>query len=163
MFAVFLCQQIDSLSSVRLIISKDLLPLETRENTLKKVSEVLSRFAKEGMPLLDPEEDMKVHCPEVFSFILISSYFDYHLFTYILQIQSSSYKKAVRRIEALESLFEKHEIAKSPLIQQKLKVLHMKKELTSKIKSIKRTMRTSTALAFKDELKARKRVLRRLG
>ncbi|KAK9287297.1 hypothetical protein L1049_015710 [Liquidambar formosana] len=129
--------QIDSLSSVRLIISKDLLPLETRENTLKKVSEVLSRFAKEGMPLLDPEEDMK--------------------------IQSSSYKKAVRRIEALESLFEKHEIAKSPLIQQKLKVLHMKKELTSKIKSIKRTMRTSTALAFKDELKARKRVLRRLG
>ncbi|XP_052192176.1 DExH-box ATP-dependent RNA helicase DExH9 [Diospyros lotus] len=129
--------QINSLSSVRLIIPKDLLPLEARENTLKKVLEVLSRFAKEGMPLLDPEEDMKV--------------------------QSSSYRKAVRRIEALESLFEKHEVAKSPLIEQKLKVLHMKKELTAKIKSIKRTMRSSTALAFKDELKARKRVLRRLG
>lgn len=53
-------QQINSLSSVRLIIPKDLLPLEVRENTLKKVLEVLSRFAKEGMPLLDPEEDMKV-------------------------------------------------------------------------------------------------------
>lgn len=53
-------EQIDSLSSVRLIISKDLLPLEARENTLKKVSEVLSRFAKEGIPLLDPEEDMQV-------------------------------------------------------------------------------------------------------
>lgn len=53
-------QQINSLSSVRLIIPKDLLPLEIRENTLKKVLEVLSRFAKEGMPLLDPEEDMKV-------------------------------------------------------------------------------------------------------
>ncbi|XP_034688004.1 DExH-box ATP-dependent RNA helicase DExH9 isoform X1 [Vitis riparia] len=129
--------QIDSLSSVRLIISKDLLPLEARENTLKKVSEVLSRFAKEGMPLLDPEEDMKV--------------------------QSSQYRKAVRRIEALESLFDKHEVAKSPLIEQKLKALHMKKELMAKIKSIKRTMRSSTALAFKDELKARKRVLRKLG
>ncbi|KAL7205686.1 hypothetical protein ACSBR2_018585 [Camellia fascicularis] len=129
--------QIDSLSSVRLMIPKDLLPLEARENTLKKVSEVLSRFAKEGMPLLDPEEDMKV--------------------------QSSSYRKAVRRIEALENLFEKHEIAKSPLIEQKLKVLHMKKDLTAKIKLIKRTIRSSTALAFKDELKARKRVLRRLG
>ncbi|KAI8532022.1 hypothetical protein RHMOL_Rhmol11G0180700 [Rhododendron molle] len=128
---------IDSFSSVRLLIPKDLLPLESRENTLKKVSEVLSRFAKEGMPLLDPEEDMKV--------------------------QSSSYRKAVRRIEALESLFEKHEVGKSPLIEQKLKVLHMKKELTAKIKLIKRTMRSSTALAFKDELKARKRVLRRLG
>lgn len=129
--------QIDNLSSVRIIIPKDLLPSEARENTIKKVAEVLSRFAKGGVPLLDPEEDMKV--------------------------QSNSYKKAVRRIEALEGVFNKHEIAKSPLIKQKLEVLHMKKELTAKIKSIKRTMRSSTALAFKDELKARKRVLRRLG
>jgi ATP-dependent RNA helicase DOB1 len=52
--------QIDSLSSVRLFIPKDLLPHEARENTLRKVSEVLSRFSKDGIPLLDPEEDMKV-------------------------------------------------------------------------------------------------------
>lgn len=129
--------QINSLSSVRLVIPKDLLPLEVRENTLKKVLEVLSRFAKEGMPLLDPEEDMK--------------------------IQSHSYRKAVRRIEALESLFDKHEIAKSPLIEEKLRVLNRKQELTAKIKSIKKAMRSSSVLAFKDELKARKRVLRRLG
>ncbi|KAL0348195.1 UNVERIFIED_CONTAM: DExH-box ATP-dependent RNA helicase DExH9 [Sesamum angustifolium] len=128
---------IDNLSSIRLVIPKDLLPSEARENTLKKVSEVLTRFAKEGMPLLDPEDDMKV--------------------------QSSSYRKAARRIEALENLFEKHEIAKSPLVEQKLKVLHKKKELTAKIKSIKKTLRSSSVLAFKDELKARKRVLRRLG
>lgn len=82
---------------------------------------------------------------------------------YILQVQSSSYRKAVRRIEALENLFDKHEIAKSPLIEQKLKVLHKKKDLTTKIKQVKRAMRASTVLAFKDELKARKRVLRRLG
>lgn len=130
--------QIVSLSSLKLFtIPKDLLPLEARENTLKKVSEVLSRFAEKGVPLLDPEEDMK--------------------------IQSSSYKKAARRIEALESLFDKHEVAKSPLIEQKLKVLHTKHELTAKIKSIKKSIRSSTVLAFKDELKARKRVLRRLG
>ncbi|KAI6678964.1 hypothetical protein NL676_039760 [Syzygium grande] len=129
--------QINSLSSVRLIIPKDLLPLEVRENTLKKVLEVLSRFAKEGMPLLDPEEDMKV--------------------------QSNSYRKVVRRIEALESLFDKHQIAKSPLIEEKLRVLNRKQELTAKIKSIKKAMRLSSVLAFKDELKARKRVLRRLG
>lgn len=79
------------------------------------------------------------------------------------QIQSNSYKKAVRRLEALENLFEKHEIAKSPLIEQKLKLLNRKEELTARIRSIKKTMRSSTALAFKDELKARKRVLRRLG
>lgn len=129
--------QIYNLSSIRVIMSKDLLPLEARNNTLKKVSEVLSRFSMEGVPLLDPEEDMKV--------------------------QSSSFRKAVRRIEALESLFDKHEVAKSPLIKEKLQTLHKKQELAAKIKSIKREMRASTALAFKDELKARKRVLRRLG
>jgi len=85
------------------------------------------------------------------------------MFVFILQVQSGSYRKAVRRIEALESLFVKHEVAKSPLIEQKLKVLHKKQELTAKIKSLKRQMRSSTTLAFKDELKARKRVLRRLG
>ncbi|KAL0888991.1 hypothetical protein Bca101_012974 [Brassica carinata] len=79
------------------------------------------------------------------------------------QIRSSSYKTTVRRLEALENLFEKHKIAKSPLIAQKLKVIHMKEELTAKIRSLKKTVRSSTALAFKDELKARKRVLRRLG
>ncbi|XP_052138959.1 DExH-box ATP-dependent RNA helicase DExH9 [Oryza glaberrima] len=129
--------QIDGLSSIRMHIPKDLLPVEARENTLRKVDEVISRFAKDGIPLLDPEEDMKV--------------------------QSSSFRKASRRIEALESLFEKHDVHNSPHIKQKLKVLHAKQELSAKIKAIKKTMRSSTALAFKDELKARKRVLRRLG
>jgi ATP-dependent RNA helicase DOB1 len=41
-------------------IPKDLLPVEARENTLRKVEEVLSRFSKDGVPLLDPEEDMEV-------------------------------------------------------------------------------------------------------
>ncbi|CAE5962631.1 unnamed protein product [Arabidopsis arenosa] len=127
--------QIKSLSSAIMNIPKDLVPLEARENALKKVSELLSRHP-DGIPL-DPEVDMK--------------------------IKSSSYKKTVRRLEALENLFEKHKIAKSPLITEKLKVLHMKEELTAKIKSLKKTVRSSTALAFKDELKARKRVLRRLG
>ncbi|PKU80570.1 DEAD-box ATP-dependent RNA helicase ISE2, chloroplastic [Dendrobium catenatum] len=129
--------QIVSLSVVRLYIPKDLVPLEARENMLKVLSEVYSRFLKDGIPLLDPEEDMKV--------------------------QSNSYRKAVRRIEALDRLFEKHEIRNSPLIQQNLQVFHDKLELSAKIKLVKKSMRSSTALAFKDELKARKRVLRRLG
>lgn len=51
--------QVHSLSSVCILMPKDLLPLEARENTLKKVPEVLSRFP-DGVPLVDPEEDMEV-------------------------------------------------------------------------------------------------------
>lgn len=40
-------------------IPKDLLPVEARENALKKVSELLSRHP-DGIPL-DPEVDMKVY------------------------------------------------------------------------------------------------------
>ncbi|KAJ4716645.1 DExH-box ATP-dependent RNA helicase [Melia azedarach] len=127
--------QIMNLSSARLPMPKDLLPLQTRENMLKSTSEFLARNSS-GLPL-DPEQNMG--------------------------IRSSSYQKAVRRIEALESLFDKHEIGKSPLIEQKLKLLQKKQELTAKIRSIRKQMRSSTELAFKDELKARKRVLRRLG
>jgi len=41
-------------------IPEDLLLLEALENTLRKVEEVLSRFAKDGISLLDQEEDIKV-------------------------------------------------------------------------------------------------------
>ncbi|KAK9164500.1 hypothetical protein Syun_005402 [Stephania yunnanensis] len=127
---------IDGLSSIRVVIAKDLLSLEVRQNTLKKISVVLSKFSEEGIPLLDPEEDMKV--------------------------ENNDYGKFVRRIEHLEGQLEKLEVARSPLVEQNLKALDTKRKLETKIKSINEMMRASS-LAFKDELKARKRVLRRLG
>ena len=66
---LFFClQQINTLASIRILIPNDLLPLEARENTLKKISEVLSRFPK-GVPLLDPEEDMKVRNSMLIQFL----------------------------------------------------------------------------------------------
>eukprot|EP01018_Ginkgo_biloba_P013880 Gb_31984 [translate_table: standard] len=91
---------IDSLSAIRIYIPKDLLPLEARENTLKKGQEVHRRFP-DCVQLLDPEDDMQV--------------------------------------------------------------LHKKEALTAMVWAAQKEVRASTSLAFKDELKAHKRVLRRLG
>lgn len=64
------------MSIVRLYIPKDLVPLEARENMLKILSEVYSRFLKDGIPLLDPEEDMKVSLFSLFvSFLDINCNF----------------------------------------------------------------------------------------
>ncbi|KAF2294071.1 hypothetical protein GH714_007268 [Hevea brasiliensis] len=121
--------EITSLSSARLYLSKDLLPLEVRENTLKKVLEILSRNPT-GLPL-DPEGDMK--------------------------IQSNSYKKAVRRIEALEHLFEKHEIANLPLSSKNSKyvtsddVVELKGKVACEISSADEL--TLTELMFNGVLK----------
>lgn len=53
-------------------IPKDLVPLEARENALKKVSELLSRHP-DGIPL-DPEVDMKVFCFFTCTFLLLLSF-----------------------------------------------------------------------------------------
>lgn len=58
--SLILCVQISRLSSLRVTMPNDTLPLEARENTLKKVSEILSRFREKGVPLLDPEDDINV-------------------------------------------------------------------------------------------------------
>ncbi|KAI3934762.1 hypothetical protein MKW92_015348 [Papaver armeniacum] len=127
---------IDALSIRCLDVPKDLLPLSAREHFFKMACECVYRDAK-GSLLLDPEEDMKV--------------------------QHKYYKKFVSRMEMLESQFSKHEVAKSPLIKEKLKALRLKKELEAKIMLIRNNVSSSKALAFKDELKARMRVLRNLN
>eukprot|EP00250_Pteridium_aquilinum_P006887 c16713_g1_i1 orf=90-3122(+) len=128
--------QIEHLSAIRVNLAKDLRSLEARESFLKKVHEILRRFP-EGLQMLDPEDDM--------------------------QVDSSSYKKAVRRMEAIESLITNHILAPLPTIKDKLRSYHKKDSLTDLIRAARQDVRAATNLVFKDELKYRRRVLRRLG
>ncbi|KAK9014432.1 hypothetical protein V6N11_005590 [Hibiscus sabdariffa] len=58
---LFLClSQVTSLSSARLTIPKDLLPVEARENALKKLLEFISRHPN-GMPLDTDEKFIATH------------------------------------------------------------------------------------------------------
>lgn len=79
------------------------------------------------------------------------------------QVESKTYRKAVRRIEAIESMIAGHVMAKSPTLTQQLKTLSKKVKLNATIRAARGEVRTASTLVFKDELKARKRVLRRLG
>ncbi|KAI5065335.1 hypothetical protein GOP47_0020030 [Adiantum capillus-veneris] len=134
--ASFPLSQVEHLSAIRVNVAKDLRGLEARESTLSKVCEILRRFP-EGLPMLDPEDDM--------------------------QVDSSSYKKAVRRLEGIESLIENHTIASSSTLEDRLRSYHKKDELTQSIRAARQDVRAATNLVFKDELKYRRRVLRRLG
>lgn len=72
--------QLDNLSTIRLFIPKDLVPLEKREHTIKQALEVISRFEKDGVPFLDPEEDMKVRNIRLYlRFVLMSVFFCFFL------------------------------------------------------------------------------------
>ncbi len=78
---------LEALSSVRLFVPKDLRAKDARESCGKQLSEVLRRFP-DGVPLLDPIEDMK--------------------------IKDTEYLKNIRKIEALEDRLLKHPLHKKP-------------------------------------------------
>ena len=77
--------QVDRLSSVRVYSPKDMRPIEGRVRVQKSIAEVMKRFP-DGIPLLNPEEDMKV--------------------------EGSNFRKLVRRIEALEGMLAKHPLVR---------------------------------------------------
>ncbi|KAL3691924.1 hypothetical protein R1sor_005575 [Riccia sorocarpa] len=128
--------QLESLSAIRIHIIKDLRPIEAREKCKKTVREVLRRFPK-GLQMLDPEDDM--------------------------QVNNKEYKKAVRRLEAVEKMITDHPVASSPTLPARMKILQRKNNLTSQIRVARSEVRAASTLVFKDELKSRRRVLRRLG
>jgi len=66
---------LDGISSVRIYIPKDLVSLAARQSVAKSLQEVIKRFP-DGIPLLDPIEDIK--------------------------IEDATFTKVIRHIEALE-------------------------------------------------------------
>lgn len=96
-----------------------------------------------GVPKLDPLEDM--------------------------QIEEDLYNKIERRIENLESVLRKHKLvrkkssSKREAAKASLNEYEQKIELEEKIKALKKELKASQTIVYKDELRARRRVLRRLG
>lgn len=76
---------ISQISAVRLHYPKDLRPLDNRKNVLKTIQEAKKRFP-EGLPLLNPIEDMK--------------------------IQDQAFKDVVKKIELLEEKLYAHPLHK---------------------------------------------------
>ncbi|CAI5967791.1 unnamed protein product [Closterium sp. NIES-64] len=134
--ASFPLTQLDGISAVRLFLPKDLKHKEPREAALKSLQQLLLRAGADGVQMLDPEEDMEVN--------------------------SSAYRKAVRRAEALEALIASHALASAPDLQVRVRELARKSKLKIALKVLKKEVKAAGGLILKDELKARMRVLRRL-
>eukprot|EP00899_Mesostigma_viride_P016139 jgi/Mesvir1/24526/Mv21867-RA.1 len=131
-----LLSQLDVLSSLRLHMPKDLRSPESRQLAYKSVCEVQRRFPK-GLPLLDPGEDMGV--------------------------KDDGLRKLSRRIESVEGMLEGHALAGEPGLGDRLRMMRRKQHLRDSIKAVKKEIKACQDLVLKSELKARHRVLRRLG
>ncbi|KAK3549494.1 hypothetical protein QTP86_002386 [Hemibagrus guttatus] len=125
-----------AISSVRLYIPKDLRPYDNRQSMLKSIQEVQKRFP-DGLPLLDPIDDMG--------------------------IKDSGLKKVIQKVEAFEHRMYTHPLHTDPNLAAVYTLCEKKAVIAGDIKAAKRELKKARTVLQMDELKCRKRVLRRLG
>uniref|UniRef100_A0A8C9LGR4 RNA helicase n=1 Tax=Pavo cristatus TaxID=9049 RepID=A0A8C9LGR4_PAVCR len=127
---------LSAISSVRLYIPKDLRPIDNRQSVLKSIQEVQKRFP-DGVPLLDPIDDMG--------------------------IKDQGLKKVIQKVEAFEHRMYSHPLHNDPNLETIYKLCERKAQIAMDIKAAKRELKKARTVLQMDELKCRKRVLRRLG
>ncbi|KAL0333624.1 UNVERIFIED_CONTAM: DExH-box ATP-dependent RNA helicase DExH10 [Sesamum angustifolium] len=120
---------------LRLSIPADLRPTEARQSILLAVQELEKRYPQ-GLPKLNPVKDMGIEDPE--------------------------FVELANKIEELEHKLVSHPLHKSQDDHQ-IRSFQRKAEVNHEIQQLKSKMRDSQLQKFRDELKNRSRVLRRLG
>ncbi|KAK1174600.1 hypothetical protein AOXY_G2123 [Acipenser oxyrinchus oxyrinchus] len=125
-----------AISSVRLYIPKDLRSFDNRQSVLKSIQEVQKRFP-DGVPLLDPIDDMG--------------------------IKDQGLKKVIQKVEAFEHRMYSHTLHNDPNLEAVYNLCEKKAQIAGDIKTAKRELKKARTVLQMDELKCRKRVLRRLG
>uniref|UniRef100_A0A669DQE2 Exosome RNA helicase MTR4 n=1 Tax=Oreochromis niloticus TaxID=8128 RepID=A0A669DQE2_ORENI len=125
-----------SVSSVRLYIPKDLRPYDNRQLMLKSIQEVQKRFP-DGVPVLDPIDDMGIKDPAL--------------------------KKVIQKIEAFEHRMYTHPLHSDPNLESVYSLCEKKALIAADVRTAKRDLKKARTILQMDQLKCRKRVLRRLG
>ncbi|KAJ3267187.1 ATP-dependent RNA helicase mtr4 [Chytriomyces hyalinus] len=133
----FSLSALDGLSAVRVNLPKDLKTSDSRAMMRKTIKEVERRLEKDGVPRLDPVEDMG--------------------------ITDDKFKKLIRKIETLNAKLVANPLNSSPDLPELYNAFSLKMDLERKIKVHKKQMKETEAILQLDELKCRRRVLRRLG
>ncbi|PVU94698.1 hypothetical protein BB561_002331 [Smittium simulii] len=126
---------IEELSSVRVFLPKSLTSSSERNDMRKKMVEIKKRF-ENNIPLLNPIDNMGI-C-------------------------DTSFVELLHKLTLLEEKLFEHPLHGSPMEGEIFTLYSNKLELQSKVQSIKRQIQDSTSVIQLDELKARKRVLRKL-
>ncbi|RDY13675.1 DExH-box ATP-dependent RNA helicase DExH10, partial [Mucuna pruriens] len=126
---------ISALGKLRIAIPSDLRPLEARQSILLAVQELGNRFPQ-GLPKLHPVKDMDVRDSEIVELI--------------------------NQIEELENKSIAHPMHKHQDVDQ-IKCFERKAEVNHEIQQLKAKMRDSQLQKFREELKNRSRVLKKLG
>ncbi|KAK6624711.1 hypothetical protein RUM44_011570 [Polyplax serrata] len=127
---------ITHISSIRLKCPRDLRSTDKKRNIIKTIQEVKKRFSS-GVPLLDPIVDMKIKDP--------------------------SFLDIVKNITSFEERMFSHPLHSQPDLVNLYDMYSKKEVLSYKLKELKSEFKKAKSLLQMNELKCRKRILRRMG
>ncbi|RLN48431.1 hypothetical protein BBJ28_00000073 [Nothophytophthora sp. Chile5] len=128
-------EMLDLLSSLRVYIPKDLRTLESRQAVGKSVKEVLRRFPQ-GVPLLDPRED--------------------------IDIQDEQFTRVIEKTVEAEKKLKSSPFHEAADKEARFALYNLKMESEAKMRELERKIKESKSLVLRDDLRRRRRVLRRL-
>ncbi|KIP11280.1 hypothetical protein PHLGIDRAFT_489254 [Phlebiopsis gigantea 11061_1 CR5-6] len=131
-----LLSTLESISHLRVHLPKDIRSSQARETVWKTILEVNKRFP-DGIPLLDPVQNM--------------------------QITDDKFKSLVKKIEIMEQKMFSSSLHKDPRLPELYTLYKRKVESQERIREFKKRIQATHDVLQMEELKARKRVLRRLG
>eukprot|EP01122_Echinamoeba_exundans_P012015 TRINITY_DN4942_c0_g1_i1.p1 TRINITY_DN4942_c0_g1~~TRINITY_DN4942_c0_g1_i1.p1 ORF type:complete len:1148 (-),score=326.50 TRINITY_DN4942_c0_g1_i1:30-3077(-) len=130
---------IDMISSLRVYAPKDLRSQDAMKSLWKRIEELQARHP-DGLPQLDPIEDM--------------------------QITDESFKKIVEKVRTLEERLHENSLwprRKEPAVDALYGRFEKKTKLRTEIKALKKQIKKADNIIMKSELDAMRRVLRRLN
>ncbi|KAI8393428.1 rRNA-processing arch domain-containing protein [Radiomyces spectabilis] len=127
---------LEGISHIRLVLPKEVRSKDARQTIYKSIKEIKKRFP-EKIPLLDPVDNMNIKDP--------------------------AFKKLVQKIVILEEKLMSHPLNSSPELPTLYDAYVNKANIINDIKNLKRRITDAQSIVQLDELKNRKRVMRRLG
>ncbi|KAI0985107.1 hypothetical protein GJ496_004905 [Pomphorhynchus laevis] len=125
-----------NISAIRLYVPPDLRTKDTRQGLIATLREVQLRFP-DGLPLLDPLEDMGIKDPKL--------------------------KELIVKIEAFEDRLYSHPMHSNPELPSLYAQYEQKCQVEKEMRDARAELRKARSLLMIEELRKRKRVLRRLG
>jgi ATP-dependent RNA helicase DOB1 len=144
---------IHDISHIRIFLPKDIQAADTRMGVKKSMAEIQRRFP-DGLPLLDPIENMKIEDDS---------------FKKLLRVRDNPFKwiihaaNMIQKIEVLDSRLLSNPLHNSPRLPELYEQYAEKVDLGTQIKAAKKKISDAMEIMQLEELKNRKRVLRRVG
>ncbi|KAI9306137.1 rRNA-processing arch domain-containing protein [Cunninghamella echinulata] len=132
-----LLKTIQGISHIRIKLPMDLKRRDNLASIKTSIKQVKRKFPNDSIPLLDPIENMNITDP--------------------------MFKKLVNKIIILEQQLKEHPLSNSDDIAEIYDKYKEKRDILNQIKAVKRKIADAQAIVQLDELKNRKRVMRRLG